>query len=302
VARDFCLQNLRKFKEDLGSVNWDGVFSENNVDNAYEAFWSKYLEIYNTNFPLKRRRFNKNVHKKNNFMTKGLLKSRDTKKCLHNAAVSDPSVVNIERYKSFKSIYQRVIRAAKCQYFVSKLEQNAANPKKTWQTLNEILGKAKKSDTVENLCVGGVNVSDPRDIANHFNEFFTSVGQTISESVSQIATPPEEFVNYGRRIPDMRLTNTTPEHVLKTIQKFQPKPSTDVHGVSTKMIKLIGPEIAIPLSHIFNLSLLTGNFPSKLKQCRVVPIFKAGNHLDCDNYRPISLLSSISKILEKIVS
>jgi hypothetical protein len=68
------------------------------------------------------------------------------------------------------------------------------------------------------------------------------------------------------------------------------------------MIKAIGPEIVIPLSHIFNISLSTGNFPTKLKQCRVIPIFKAGDQLECDNYRPISLLSSISKILEKVVA
>jgi hypothetical protein len=68
------------------------------------------------------------------------------------------------------------------------------------------------------------------------------------------------------------------------------------------MIKFIGQEIVAPLSHIFNLSLSTGNFPSQLKQCRVIPIFKAGDQLECDNYRPISLLSSISKILEKVVA
>jgi hypothetical protein len=68
------------------------------------------------------------------------------------------------------------------------------------------------------------------------------------------------------------------------------------------MVKFIGREIASPLSHIFNISLETGSFPDQLKKCRVVPIFKSGNQFDVDNYRPISLLSSISKILEKIVS
>ncbi len=113
---------------------------------------------------------------------------------------------------------------------------------------------------------------------------------------------PEDYINYDRVIPDLLLGNTTPEHILKIISKFKPKPSCDIHGVSTKMIKFIGPEIAKPLSYIFNLSLRTGVFPQKLKQCRVIPIFKAGNHLDADNYRPISLLSSISKILETIVA
>jgi hypothetical protein len=100
----------------------------------------------------------------------------------------------------------------------------------------------------------------------------------------------------------MNLQNTTPDHVLKTIKKFKSKNSSDVQGVTSKMIKFIGREISIPLSHIFNLSLSSGLFPSQLKTCRVIPIFKSGSCLECDNYRPISLLSSISKVLEKIVS
>ncbi len=98
------------------------------------------------------------------------------------------------------------------------------------------------------------------------------------------------------------MQNTTPEHIKKIIKNLKPKQSQDAQGISTKMIKFIGNEIAAPLSHIFYLSLTTGEFPSKLKLCRVIPIFKAGNTLECDNYRPISLLSSVSKIQEKIVA
>jgi hypothetical protein len=69
------------------------------------------------------------------------------------------------------------------------------------------------------------------------------------------------------------------------------------------MITFIGEEISIPLAHIFNISLREGVFPEKLKLCRVISIFKTGNPLKCDNFRPISLLSSISKVLEeKIVA
>ena len=98
------------------------------------------------------------------------------------------------------------------------------------------------------------------------------------------------------------MSNTTPEHVKKIIKGLAPKLSCDVYGTSTKLIKFIGDSIAIPLAHIFNLSLNSGDFPSKLKKCRVIPIYKAGNITECDNFRPISLLSSISKILEKIVA
>jgi Reverse transcriptase (RNA-dependent DNA polymerase) len=67
-------------------------------------------------------------------------------------------------------------------------------------------------------------------------------------------------------------------------------------------LKFIANEISVPLGHIFNLSLTLGIFPEKLKKSCVVPIFKAGDPTSCNNYRPISLLSQLKKILEKIIS
>jgi hypothetical protein len=211
-------------------------------------------------------------------------------------------VANIQKYKQFKSIYSRVLRGAKKLYFTAKLAENAKNPKKTWETLNEILGKTKQKESINKINIDDVCESDPLKIADHFNSFFTSIGKKISDDVQNVTVQPEDYINYGREIPELVLGNTTPEHILKIISKLKPKHSCDIHGVSTKMIKFTGAEIAKPLSHIFNLSLTSGVFPQMLKQCRVIPIFKAGNRLDVDNYRPISLLSSISKILEKIVS
>jgi hypothetical protein len=302
VSRDFSQQNLDRFKLELSIANWDNVLAQRDVDPAYDEFWTIYLEIYNRTFELKRRRFNKNINKRQNFITRGILVSRNTKQNLFKKSISSPSVENIAKYKNFKTIYQRVIRAAKKLYFTSKLESNADNPKKTWETLNEILGKNRGSVNIDSVNINGNSCSEPVEIANHFNTFFTAVGQQISDSVPPVEKKAEDYINYNRPVPDLLLQNTTPEHIIKTVKNFKPKNSSDAQGVSTKMIKHIGNEIAVPLAHIFNLSLSTGVFPSKLKLCRVVPIFKAGNNMECDNYRPISLLSSISKILEKIVA
>ena len=84
---------------------------------------------------------------------------------------------------------------------------------------------------------------------------------------------------------------------------MEPKTSVDIDGISSKILKQkICTEIAKPLSHIFTLSLQNGTFPSKLKTSRVIPIFKNGDPSNTSNYRPISLLSALSKVLEKIVS
>ncbi len=300
-SRDYSMQNLNCFKAELAIKNWDIVYNSPDVNTAYNEFWNIYKICHDVCIPLKRQRFNKNIHTKNPFMTLGLLVSRNTKNKLHKISLTNPTDDNIQRYKKFKATYFRVLRGTKKLYFTSKLTENAKNPKKTWEPLNEIIGKANQKEPLSKINVDGKPESDPIKIANHFNSFFTSIGQKIADDVQNVAIQPEDYINYDRVIPDLLLGNTTPEHILKIISKFKPKPSCDIHGVSTGMIKFIGPEIAKPLSYIFNLSLRTGVFPQKLKQCRVIPIFMA-NRLDVDNYCPISLLSSISKILEKIVA
>ena len=101
-------------------------------------------------------------------MTTGLLISRNTKNLLHKKAVADPAVANIQRYKTFKSIYFRTLRGAKKLHFTSKLNENLSNPKKTWETLNEILGKSQKRVKIGQINIDGTPETDPSKIANHF--------------------------------------------------------------------------------------------------------------------------------------
>jgi hypothetical protein len=271
ISRDFSGPKLIEFKETLGRMDWNSVLSKMNVDDSYEEFWNIYNTTFDRTFRVKRTRFNKNIHKIKNFMTRGLLISRNNMKILHRTSLAFPTAENVQKYKNFKTLYQRILRAAKKLYFTSKLEDNAKNPKKTWETLNEILGKQKNMDTVDKINIAGIPESDPSKIANQFNQFFTTIGKQISENVMPVRKNPEDYINYGREIPELNLQNTTPEHIQKIIKQLHPKLSQDSQGVSTKMIKLVGNEISVPLAHIFNLSLRSGVFPDKLKICRVIP-------------------------------
>jgi hypothetical protein len=116
VSRDYSLQNLNHFKRDLAITDWGAVLNSNDVNESYNMFWNSYKECHDANFPLTRKRFNKNFHKKQQFMSQGLL-------------------IYIERYKTYKTLYFRTVRGAKKLYFTNKLKDNAANPKKTWDTL-----------------------------------------------------------------------------------------------------------------------------------------------------------------------
>ncbi len=149
--------------------NWDIVYNSPDMNTAYNKFWNIYKMCYDVCFPLKRKRFNKNIHKKIPFMTLGLLVSRNTKNKLHKISLANPTNDNIQRYKIFKATY---------------LTENAKKPKKMWETLNEILGKPKQKEPMSKINVDGKPESDPIKIANHFNSFFTSIlGQKIADDV-----------------------------------------------------------------------------------------------------------------------
>ena len=62
------------------------------------------------------------------------------------------------------------------------------------------------------------------------------------------------------------------------------------------------PTIVLPILHVFNNSIIEGVVPTQFKKAKVIPIFKGGDPTSVDNFRPISLLSSLSKVLEKLVS
>jgi hypothetical protein len=189
-ARNYSLNNLNKFKAELSGMDWTCVLSNNDVDLAYGEFWKKYNSCHDANFPLTKKLFNKNIHKRHPFMTQGLLISRNTKNKLHKKAIAAPSLQNVQTYKRYKTLYFRILRGAKKLHITNKLNANVGNPKKTWETLNEILGKPKKSESVGQININGVPESDPSKIANQFNSFFTSIGKKISNDVPNVNPLP----------------------------------------------------------------------------------------------------------------
>ena len=93
--------------------------------------------------------------------------------------------------------------------------------------------------------------------------------------------------------------NIDEETVRKTIQNLPSKNSCGLDGISSKLIKIIEPAIIKPLTLLINQVLNTGIFPDELKIAKVIPLFKKDDPTLLKNYRPISLLSTIAKVMEK---
>ena len=292
---------MEKFRENLGHLNWNNVKESNDVDVAYKNFWSTFKSLYDLNFPPTKKKFNKNYHKINGYMTQGLLISRRTKIDLLKKSVNEPSESNIQNYRNFRNIYTKKQRASCKLYFEANFLKAKKSPKKTWDLIREAIGSDTSKSKIEKLTIANRSIDNPASRPNELNKFFVSAGKNIANSICKTSTEPESFLKTNSA-PILEFSLTSPGEIVDIIRGFQSKTSFDIDGMSIKFLKSVAIEISFPLTHIFNLSLKNGTFPSAFKLSRVVPIHKGGKADICDNYRPIALLSSISKILEKIVS
>ena len=300
-SRNFSKANLDRFRECLGNLSWRNVLNSNDVDDSYNLFWDDFSLLFEQNFPTKSVKFNKNLHKIYNYMTPGLLVSRQTKIKLHKASIHNPSNENVSCYKKFRNIYNKVMRASKKMYFDNNLKNAKQNPKKTWQLLKEAIGSTGNNSKINELIVNSEKIVDTTKMANCFNEFFSNAGKKIAQALPNSPIPPENYF-IPNNTDNLCLGTISPGEICDIIKASKSKVSTDIDGISMKLLKAVQIEISTPLAHIFNLSLKNGVFPSSLKSSKIIPLLKSGSPSSCDNYRPIALVSTFSKILEKFVS
>jgi hypothetical protein len=209
----------------------------------------------------------------------------------------------LEAYRTFRNLFNSTLRLSKKLFLEAKFKSYEKNPKRTWDLLKEITFGKQNNNPVTELIINNSVCTDSLLIANEFNNFFSTIGSKISDSVLPTDRPPDFYIrNLPADAPELNFDFVSPCRVLNTIKCFDNKSSVDLDGLSLNFIKFIALEICTPLAHIFNLSLTQGIFPERLKTSRIVPIFKTGDKHLCDNYRPISLVSSLSKVLEKIVA
>ncbi len=302
-TRNFSANNIRTFKQSLEIIQWNNVLMSRDTNDAFNAFWDTFYTLFNLHFPLQRVKFNRNIHKINNFMTNGLLISRKYKSELHKKALVSPNLYG-NAYKNYRNVYNRLIKASKQQHLDEQFRKYQKNAKKTWEILKETaLGKNCNNSFTPVINDNGIEKTNPVDISNSFNSFFAQVGYTIRDSVQNIEKKTETYIpDYNPEKPCFELERINQTWIIDVVKNFDNKSSPDLDGLSLNFIKQIIYYITVPLTHVFNLSFSTGIFPEKLKESRIVPIYKTGDPSLCDNYRPISLVNTLSKILEKIVA
>ena len=143
-------------------------------------------------------------------------------------------------------------------------------------------------------------ITSNEEIANAFNEYFTNIGPSLTNSIDESNTSFKTFVKSAESKMD-RFRLVSVGKVVKLLKGLSNCKAAGLDKISDKILKVAATTIAPSLTHIFNHGLISNCFPYEWKMARLVPIHKKGPRNLTENYRPISILPAISKIIERIM-
>ena len=225
------------------------------------------------------------------YITKDLLHAIKMKESLRRKAKAKNSP---ELWKKFRKTRQHVkcwINSKKREYLPGLSEHVYNNPKSFWRFFK---CKSSKSSIPDVMKLEGQKLFSAKEKADGFNHFFTSVF-TSDTSSSPLFTPSSSASN------SLDSLNVSESDVQSLLSNLSPSKATGPDGIPAYLLKRCSEVIAPSLTALFELSLQQGVFPSEWKAANVMPIPKKGDTHEVTNYRPVSLLSQVSKVLERLI-
>ena len=191
------------------------------------------------------------------------------------------------------------IKETKSKYYASYFNANFADSKKTWKGINCLVSNKKTACVIDKIFTNDVTIKDPVNISNAFNNHFTDIGPSLATNITRnnsinydrIATPVNKFELHEINVWDVDML----------VQKLSAKKSSGLDNIPVVLLKASAPTTIESLTHVINLVIRSNTIPSDWKTARVTPIYKEGCREDPNNYRPISVLSVIAKIFEKVI-
>lgn len=233
------------------------------------------------------------------WITPGLLRCIRNRDSLHKKVKQTPgNLTLLITYKRYRNFCTSLLKKVKRQYDSNELNKASQNPKKLWDTIKTITNTHSTRINSNPL----LNYStSPTQSCNEINEFFANIGKKLADNLNVVhssLSPPNPIYCTNSFV----MLHTDVEEIHATINKLRTNAASGWDGISSYFLKRYAKILAPVLCHIFNTCFLTSIFPTSLKRAVIHPIFKGGDRNLPNNYRPIAVLSALSKVLERIVN
>ena len=222
------------------------------------------------------------------WLSKNLLRAMRKRNHLYKRAKRSGAPVHMRKYRALRNKVVTMLHTDKKLFFNNL---NATNNKQFWKTMKYL---RKEQSSVPVLSHAGCTANNDKDKTSMLNNFFSQcfnkeLPPLTSHDCLGFTTPDE--------CPERVLCSE--EEVAQLLQSIDVSKSNGPDKISGRMLKATALSIAPSITKLFNLSIKLGCVPQTWKLSNVVPIPKSGNRTSPTNYRPISLLSVLSKVLER---
>ena len=290
--------------DDLAAVAWHTVVTSDvdeslaNIQTVLDRIFTQHISVQHYDRcsirDTGRSRLSKQLPPWINAELKGAIRHKVE---LHSRSRKYPSPVNKYLFKKQRNIVRSLSRKCHREY-IRKLQVLICDTS-NHPSLHQFIRMQRSSGNspgIPDLASNGKLAADPAAKAAALNEQFASVAVVDDPRIPLPSLDQHPCLPNAFRAPII-----TTAGVRKAIAKLKLNKSPGMDGISNEVVKALAPSLSYPLCLLFNLSFRKGKFPSAWKVAKITPIFKGkGSKATPGNYRPISLLSCISKLCERI--
>ena len=289
TSREYKNYNPLKLNEYFAEVDWKGVFNESDVNKAVELFNSILLTIFDKHAPIVTKNFR---GKRSDWINHEIRESMAQRDRLYRKVQKSKTSTDWKLYKTARNSCNNQVKAAKMNYHKELLHENSNNPRKFWDTIKKIFPYKAKSVN---------NTQKEKITAETFGNYFATAIKFLKEK----SLLPADFIwKYPSKLSVrtheiFQVQYISHLFVINQLKNLQRRKATGIDDLPSNMLKDCRDFISKPLCYILNLSFRTGRVPDIWKKAKLKPLHKTGATNDPSNYRPISVLPILSKILER---
>ena len=292
---------------DIISVNWDEVLEawKGDPNHSHERFNNKVNEILDKHMPWRKLNKKELRLQLKPWLTQGILNSikRRDKTLRKYIGASDP-VLKEELHNQYRKLRNKItaiIRVSKKTHYKHYFAENCENIKKTWIGIKNIINiRTISANQPTSMLINGDLKCNPKDIAEGFNAYFSSIAEKLLPKDTPGTKHFSEYLSQPVK-KKFILESVDTVEMICVIDSLDISKGTGPFSIPGAVLKALKSNLCYPLKEIINMSFATGIYPDQLKIAKVFPVFKKGDKLMVSNYRPISLLSNVNKIFEKLV-
>lgn len=286
------------------AYNWDTlVYHEPDLDVAAENLSTCIQELCDKYAPLQNpsNRMKKYLDKP--WICNKLLETTRKKNRAFTNKIKIPTEMNRNVYEALNRQTTAMKRKNKKQYFKEYFEKFKNNSKKMWSGINLALEQTRHKKSLPSIVkdTDGKQIEGNKNVANAFAKYFESVPGKTKRKIPPYKHPYMHYLNKSKVSRSyLVLNDTNADEVFKYIMKLKNSSSPGPVDVPNAFLKLISSPLSKMLSVIINRSMSSGHVPKSMKVGKQTPVHKGGEMI-VSNFRPITVCSSVAKILEKVV-